>query len=992
MDGTEAVQNTANAGVLVHEGVQQTQYNRDLVMKFESLGGSGHGPEFAIFQRHFGGKPDGLLAQADLSVDAVVAALESRFEGVGAEENTIVFVPGESEEWWTKDTRHWMAMRSFVRTDRFNIEQATPEVCGRLRAGCRQLMADLAAGEKIFVFRNLHRNITEDEIHRLHAAIRSYGDSTLFIVRYGDDLHPNGTVETVKPGVLIGYIDHFAFSPDNRSLGSADSDWLVLCERAIRLHASRSITVAACTNAPPVEQVGQDTIKGRPTPAAERVVNPCGPERQVDTPAVRRLARPNPARKIVLIGNCQMQAMMGLYRRFVAGRTGDVLQHVPSYQDLSDEGRDLIQQADVVVEQLFDIKPQVDTDALSTTTPRIFIPMVTGAFLWPFAGSPHPKNTGFPFLIGGPYGGEASDSYLNRLILSGTDPEEAVETYVNLDVNSRVNLDRLFEIVMDRQRSRDAAADYNIADVMQQHFRTEQIFLSPYHPNVRIATTLASQFFKQLGAVPDEIDRMIDFTRITPFPKSELPFHPHVCRHFGLEFVSPDRRYRYLNEGLFTFREYALRYMRYEWNSVLEEGMHFTHIGKMEEARDRLLEAVEYSPLSAAAYSTLGYVHGRLGALDDALEASRRAVELEPDAAAYRASRGNFLRENGQLDEAVAAVRSAVDLDPVEPHYRVLLAHMLRQAGDIDEACASVRVAIHLDPYSAKLQGDLAAFLEAKGELEEAVAVLRVGVKMDPEDENMRSRLAQMLARLNRFDEAIEVAREAVAYAPDSLQARTTLSDLLLRGGDPADALNEAYTAAVVEPENAHAYWNLGNVLRQTGDFSAAEAAFRRAAKIDPRNAHFQHELSVVLLHQERIGEAIRAATEATKLETGNPHRFVHLAALIAGNGDLAGAQAAQRGAVELEPMAVAFRVGLSDLLARAGRLDEALEEASIVVGYHPKSMQALGQLAHIAELRGEFERANEVLLRALEVEPRNDYLLRRLGTLQARWKVAAGV
>jgi hypothetical protein len=64
MDGTEAVQNTANAGVLVHEGVQQTQYNRDLVMKFESLGGSGHGPEFAIFQRHFGGKPDGLLAQA----------------------------------------------------------------------------------------------------------------------------------------------------------------------------------------------------------------------------------------------------------------------------------------------------------------------------------------------------------------------------------------------------------------------------------------------------------------------------------------------------------------------------------------------------------------------------------------------------------------------------------------------------------------------------------------------------------------------------------------------------------------------------------------------------------------------------------------------------------------------------------------------------------------------------------------------------------------
>jgi tetratricopeptide (TPR) repeat protein len=356
-------------------------------------------------------------------------------------------------------------------------------------------------------------------------------------------------------------------------------------------------------------------------------------------------------RRIVLIGNCQMQAMAGLYKRFVAGRTGDVLEHVPSYQDLTDEHRSAIQEADLIVEQLFDQKQQADTEALSTTAPRIFIPMVTAAFLWPFAGSPHPANGSYPFLLGGPYGGEASDSYLNRLILAGVGPEEAVETYVNLDVNSRVKLDRLFEIVMDRQRARDENAGYRIADIMEQHFRTEQIFLSPYHPNVRIATALASQFFAQLGAERDEIERMRDCTRITPFPKSELPFHPSVCRHFGLEFVTPDRRYRFMNEGLYSFREYALRYMRYEWNDAIEEGIHLSHNGKMDAARERLTTGVARSPFSAAGYSTLGHVLEHQGALDEALVALRRAVAIEPDAAPYRAALGNLLRQTRHYDD-----------------------------------------------------------------------------------------------------------------------------------------------------------------------------------------------------------------------------------------------------------------------------------------------------------------------------------------------------
>ena len=78
---------------------------RDLAMRFESLGGTGHGCEFGLFQRHFGAEPLGLLRWADLSHHLLTRALESRFDGVGLPENTIVFNPAGSDEWWTKDTR-----------------------------------------------------------------------------------------------------------------------------------------------------------------------------------------------------------------------------------------------------------------------------------------------------------------------------------------------------------------------------------------------------------------------------------------------------------------------------------------------------------------------------------------------------------------------------------------------------------------------------------------------------------------------------------------------------------------------------------------------------------------------------------------------------------------------------------------------------------------------------------------------------------------------
>ncbi len=204
-----------------------------ILMAFESLGGAGHGCEFGLLQRHLGAEPLGLLRWADLGFDLLTAALELDFAGVGEPEHTIVFMPEHSSShYWSRDARYWMAQGFHVPASRISLADAKRQICRRQCFLRRKLLEDLRNGEKIFVFKNLARPLAEDELARLHAAMRRYGDNMLFYVRIEDALHPNGTVDIVAPGLMVGYIDHFSHSATDEHLGLSIESWSALCRRA----------------------------------------------------------------------------------------------------------------------------------------------------------------------------------------------------------------------------------------------------------------------------------------------------------------------------------------------------------------------------------------------------------------------------------------------------------------------------------------------------------------------------------------------------------------------------------------------------------------------------------------------------------------------------------------------------------------------------------------------------------------------------------------
>ncbi len=215
--------------------IDEAARRRALVMQFESLGGGGHGCEFGIFQRAMGAEPLGLLRWTDIFQDELSTILETEFEGVGDPEFTEIFVPATSgrPEYWTRDTRYHMAMRSFVHVDEVPLDRFKRQVGARFKYLKAKLIDDLRAGEKTFVYKNMKRILTNTEIERLHKAVNRYGNNFLVYIRLENKDNRPGSVEIKTEGLMIGYVDHFSHSAEEDAyLGEANDAFLMICREA----------------------------------------------------------------------------------------------------------------------------------------------------------------------------------------------------------------------------------------------------------------------------------------------------------------------------------------------------------------------------------------------------------------------------------------------------------------------------------------------------------------------------------------------------------------------------------------------------------------------------------------------------------------------------------------------------------------------------------------------------------------------------------------
>jgi hypothetical protein len=207
--------------------------------QFESLGGGSlqangwaFGCEFGFFQRHAGIEPMGLLRWASIASEDLIEGLRNRFEGVG-DVSLLELRAHTGQDWGATQTRYRIYLdHSNIDRKSSSEEEAKRKICTGLAFLRNKLLEDLENGDKIFVYRTYDHVLSNSQLDRLANAVNSYGPNLLlYVTQCGSETPPPFTAEMRRPGLLVGYIDHFA--PGNGELVYNNSGWEAVCRAAI---------------------------------------------------------------------------------------------------------------------------------------------------------------------------------------------------------------------------------------------------------------------------------------------------------------------------------------------------------------------------------------------------------------------------------------------------------------------------------------------------------------------------------------------------------------------------------------------------------------------------------------------------------------------------------------------------------------------------------------------------------------------------------------
>jgi tetratricopeptide (TPR) repeat protein len=420
--------------------------------------------------------------------------------------------------------------------------------------------------------------------------------------------------------------------------------------------------------------------------------------------------------KVIFVGNCQAQALYGAYLTWIAPGRGETVQYVPAYEEADAAAIDRIREADLIALQITDAEQKVNLPDIGARGRVVRFPMVTAMFLWPFHSGAHPRDADIPPEYRRVFTGNFGDRWLDRRLAAGEDPQSILDHYRQPGVVTEARLDRMIELVAQKQQERDIQADMPLGDYIMRHLPTERVFIHLHHPDLPLFQLMLREVFARMDCTTEEIERAVAAYRASPFPPEEPPVHPRIAEHLGLRWATPDLTYRFSFGERLTWETFCARYVAHDWNEPLQRCLSFAHRDLPRAELERIVADLE--PAAARFESTEGYfalsdMRQRLGDLAGSMAAVDRALASDPLSLPCLSRRADLLLATGRVEESMIAARDLVSWQPDFVPARITLFESYSRLGRLDEALREARAALAVEPRHPHVLRRVAEFERA---------------------------------------------------------------------------------------------------------------------------------------------------------------------------------------------------------------------------------------------------------------------------------------
>lgn len=271
----------------------------------------------------------------------------------------------------------------------------------------------------------------------------------------------------------------------------------------------------------------------------------------------------------------------------------------------------------------------------------------------------------------------------------------------------------------------------------------------------------------------------------------------------------------------------------------------------------------------------------------------------------------------GVLGGARAAAQ-APDLDAL-----LSRALELHQAGDLKGAADLYVQILTVVPGASHVRSNLGAAWAGLGRYEDAVDQYQQALKQE-DDPSIRRNLALALVKTGKIQEAAAEAERALLAQPGDRDALLLLADCRLRLGETQGAIDLLKPAEAASPDDKAVAYLLGTALLDANRTGEAQIVMDRLFRDDSPESH----VLLATMH-ERHKDWASALAELEKARAGNPRlplvNFLYGECQMKQRNDWAGAAAAFRKELEIDPNHFESNLLLGTLLREEGRHEEAL-------------------------------------------------------------------
>ena len=416
---------------------------------------------------------------------------------------------------------------------------------------------------------------------------------------------------------------------------------------------------------------------------------------------------------------------------------------------------------------------------------------------------------------------------------------------------------------------------------------------------------------------------------------------------------------------------------------------------KLREAASMYQGAIDSDTNHAGARAAMGRIFVFAGAPDKALELVEPAIATHPENADLLTVRAAARSQLNQREAALVDAEAAVALEPTNENAVALLASIYRQAGDAPRAVALLRTTLEKVPAATDLRQVLSLLYLSLDDKMGAETEMRKIVELKPGDARSRYALAIFLSGEKRFDDAEKVLEQAIAAAPDNVDAKMVYADFLSTQREPARGVAALQEFIRKEPDNHDLRLGLGALQQRAGKNAEAIAVYQeviaRAGTKPPgliarnrvaamyaterKNDEARKLVQEVLAENPRDNDALllrgnlamqgndpaAAIGDLRAVLRDQPEAVPVLRALArahVANHEPALAEETLQRAVALSPGDPDVRVELAQMLAQAGKGEQALPLIEQTVRDNPTHVLAREILVRMYLARGDYPAA----------------------------------